>query len=79
MSLGSDGNLRIKFEALFDYVNRTGTDQNIKEEEIWKEKFLKVPELEKIYAKGKWSRYLKPEDWMPVQKEIVKILKELLA
>jgi len=79
LSLGSDGNLRMHFEALYDYVNRTGTDQNIKEEEIWKEKFLKVPELEKIYDKGKWNRYLKPEDWMPVQKEITKILKEILA
>lgn len=79
LSLGSDGNLRIKFEALFDYVNSTDTDQNIKESDIWKEKFSKVPELKKIYDKGNWSRYMKPEDWLPVQKEITKILKEILA
>ena len=79
LSLGSDGNLRIKFEALFDYVNSTDTDQNIKESDIWKEKFSKVPELKKIYDKGNWSRYMKPKDWLPVQKEITKILKEILA
>ena len=60
-------------------MNNAGPKINTKESDTWKEKISTIPELKKIYDKtGKWSRYNKPEEWMPVHKEIIKIIKDLI-
>ena len=79
LSLGSDGNFQFCLDKLYDYVNNAGPNIETMESNAWKEKILTIPELKKIYDKtGKWSRYNKPEEWMPVHKDIIKIVKDLI-
>ena len=79
VSLGSDGNFQFCLDKLYDYVNNAGPNIETMESNAWKEKILTIPELKKIYDKtGKWSRYNKPEEWMPVHKDIIKIVKDLI-
>ena len=78
LGLGSDGNLRFKLDALYEYVKNAGTGQNTKESDSWQKKIKTIPELERFYNKRGWNSYLKPEEWMPVYKELIKILKELI-
>ena len=79
VSLGSDGCFQFKLDALYGYVKNAGPSQETKESELWKEQILSIPELKKFYGKRGWNSYLKPEEWMPVHKEIIKILKVLIT
>jgi hypothetical protein len=74
--LGSDGNLRFKPDVLYDFIKESSGE--IKESKLWQEKIFAIPQLEKIYSVKGWnSRYLKPDEWMPVNKEIISVLKEI--
>ena len=79
VSLGSDGCFQFKLDALYGYVKNTGPGQPTKESEVWEKQISSIPELKKFYEKRGPGSYLKPEEWMPVHKEIIKILKVLLA
>ena len=66
----------------YDYIKNAGTGKPTKESDLLKEKFETNPALKEAlwtYWKksGKWGRYNKPKEWMPVYTEIIKILKEV--
>ena len=79
VSLGSDGCFQFKLDAVRGYVKNTGPGQPTKESEVWEKQISSVPELKKFYEKRGGGSYLKPEEWMPVHEEIIKILKVLIA
>ena len=70
------------FENFYDYIKNAGTGKSTKESVLLKEKFETNPALKKALwtrwkKSGKWGRYNKPKEWMPVHKEIIKIIKEV--
>jgi len=82
VQISADGNLRFMFENFYDYIKNAGGGKPTKESELLKEKFETNPALkEALWTRwkksGKWGRYNKPKEWMPVHKEIIKILKEV--
>ena len=82
VQISADGNLRFLFENFLEYTKNAGTGKPTKESDLLKEKFETNPALKEAlwtYWKksGKWGRYNKPKEWMPVHKEIIKILKEV--
>ena len=79
VSLGSDGCFQFKLDAVRGYVKNTGPGQPTKESEVWEKQISSIPELKKFYEKRGGGSYLKPEEWMPVHEEIIKILKVLIA
>ena len=82
VQISADGNLRFMFENFYDYIKNAGTGKSTKESVLLKEKFETNPALKKALwtrwkKSGKWGRYNKPKEWMPVYTEIIKILKEV--
>ena len=83
VQISADGNLRFLFENFedFDYKH-SHKGKPTKESDLLKEKFETNPALKEALwtnwkKSGKWGRYNKPKEWMPVHKEIIKILKEV--
>ena len=82
VQISADGNLRFMFENFLIYIKNAGGGKATKESVLLKEKFETNPALkEALWTRwkksGKWGRYNKPKEWMPVYTEIIKILKEV--
>ena len=81
--ISADGNLRFLFENFYEYTYKhSHSGKPTKESVLLKEKFETNPALkEALWTRwkksGKWGRYNKPKEWMPVHKEIIKIIKEV--
>ena len=79
VKLSSSGDFKFKLDALYGYVKNSGPGIATQESKLWEEKISSIPELKKIFDKtGTYGTFLKPEIWMPLHKEIIKILKELI-
>ena len=83
VQISADGNLRFLFENFdeFDYKH-SHKGKPTKESELLKEKFETNPALkEALWTNWKksnaWGMYNKPKEWMPVWKEIIKVIKEV--
>ena len=83
VDLSPNGKLRIIFENLYRWDNSNQLFKRTQADTL-KKKFETNPALkEALWTRwkksGNWGRYNKPKEWMPVHKEIIKILNVLIT
>ena len=79
--LVSNGDFKFQFDQLLEYEHNRGPGRLTNEARELKEKMCMIPEIKKVFdEKPDHVEFrIKPEIWLPYQKQILKIIKEVFV
>ena len=79
--LVSNGDFKFQFDQLLEYEHNRGPGRLTNEARELKEKMCMIPEIKKVFDEkpDNVEFRIKPEIWLPYQKQILKIIKEVFV